>query len=258
MLLVLLAVIAGIATAFWLTGGAAVRLSGRRGPLRRLWPGRCGRRARPRDGCGERGRAAEVAAGGLCPRARCGGSWPGRRSSLPIMHHRAPESGLGYGSLAAPITSRPCRCRRAHVCAGWLPWQVPRVSDARTSSQRSGLDAAHCPVIPGMTVWQDPRLGAAAPRSVPIAATDPLAASGSRLAAWPLPPRLALVALDRGHVPQLLQARITLASCATDVTWSVAWTVALWSGWTVTCAAMMLILYSATTLLMSDSSPVRS
>ncbi len=51
---------------------------------------------------------------------------------------------------------------------------------------------------------------------------------------------------------------MTLASCATEATSRVAFTVAVRSGVTATFAAMMLTLFSATTWLMSDSRPVRS
>ena len=50
----------------------------------------------------------------------------------------------------------------------------------------------------------------------------------------------------------------TRASCATDETCSVAFTVAVWSGRVSTCAATMFTFCSATTFVMSESSPVRS
>ena len=51
---------------------------------------------------------------------------------------------------------------------------------------------------------------------------------------------------------------MTRASCDTEATWSVAVTIAVWSGFTWTAAATMLTLFSATTWVMSLSSPVRS
>ena len=51
---------------------------------------------------------------------------------------------------------------------------------------------------------------------------------------------------------------ITRASCETDETCSVAWTIAVWSCDTFTEAARMLTLFSATTCVMSFSRPVRS
>ncbi len=51
---------------------------------------------------------------------------------------------------------------------------------------------------------------------------------------------------------------ITRASWLTEATWSVAMTIAVWSCITLTDAARMLTLASATTWVMSDSRPVRS